>query len=89
MIQSDVVTNVVDWDGNPNTWNPPSDALMLIQSDTETLVWELNSDKTNYVLVEILGQGQIGFTWNGMVLTTNQTKPVVPAQPTTTGTQAA
>ena len=38
-------------------------------------------DKTDYVLVEQLGQGQIGFTWDTttQVLTTNESKPVIPA----------
>jgi hypothetical protein len=81
-IQSDVVTNVIDWDGNPNTWTPPADATMLVQADTQALVWEaviVDGKVTDYVLVEELGQGQIGFTWDTttQVLTTNQPKPTV------------
>jgi hypothetical protein len=89
-IENNVVTNSVMWDGDTTNWQPPSDAIMLIQADTQALVWELNIDKTDYVLVEELGQGQIGFTWDGTVLTTNQLKPPKPQpQPTTTGTQTA
>lgn len=89
VIEANVVTNVVVWDGNPNTWNPPSDALMLIQADTEALVWDLNADKTDFVLIEVIGRGQIGFTWNTItqVLTTNQPKPEVPTS--TNGTTNA
>ena len=91
VIEANVVTNLCVWDGDTNTWQPPADATMLIQADTNALVWQLNSDKTDSVLVEVLGQGQIGFTWNPttQVLTTNQPKPTVPVQPATTGTQAA
>ena len=91
---TNVVDNVCVWDGDVNTWQPPENTLMLVQADTQALVWELNTDKTDYVLVEVLGQGQIGFIWNSttQVLTTNQPKPEIltPAnQPVTTGTQAA
>jgi len=74
---TNVVDNVCVWDGDTNTWTPPADTLMLVQADTQALVWQLNADKTDYVLVEELGQGQIGFTWNGSVLTTNQPKPTM------------
>jgi hypothetical protein len=85
VIETNLVTNICIWDGDVNTWQPPTDATMLIQATTQALVWELNFDKTDYVLVEQLGQGQIGFTWNTttQVLTTNQPKPEVPVQPVT------
>ena len=91
VIEADVVTNVCVWDGDTNTWQPPTDATMLVQADTQALVWELNTDKTDYVLVEVLGVGSIGFTWNTttQVLTTNAPKPEIPVQPVTTGTQSA
>ena len=91
VVENNVVTNVCVWDGDTNTWQPPTDATMLVQADTQALVWRLNADKTDYVLVEVLGVGGIGFTWNTttQVLTTNQTKPEVPVQPVTTGTMSA
>jgi len=91
VVENNVVTNVCVWDGDVNTWTPPADATMLIQADTQALIWELNADKTAYVLTEVLGAGQIGFTWNTttQVLTTNEPQPTIPVQPTTTGTQAA
>jgi len=78
---SNVVDNVVTWDGNPDTWQPPSDYLMLVQATTPALVWvavKVDNKITDYVLEEIVGQGGIGFTWNGTVLTTNQPKPPIP-----------
>lgn len=89
VIENNVVSNVCVWDGDTNTWTPPSDATMLIQADTNAMVWELNTDKTAYVLTEVLGAGAIGFTWNGTVVTTNEPQPTVPTQPTTTGTKPA
>jgi len=53
------------------------------------MVWGLNSDKTDWILIEVTGSGDIGFTWNGTVLTTNQPKPKPIVQPTTTGTKFA
>ena len=83
IVENNVVTNNVLWDGNPNTWQPPLDSIQLVQSTTPALVWVLNADQTDYVLGEQIGVGQIGFTWNGSILTTNQQKP----QPVTDGTQ--
>jgi len=79
---TNVVDNICVWDGDINTWQPPTDTLMLIQADTEALVWQavhVDEKITDYVLVEILGAGAIGFTWNTttQVLTTNQPKPSV------------
>jgi hypothetical protein len=86
---TNVVDNICVWDGDTNTWTPPSNTLMLIQETTPAMVWELSTDKTNYVLVEVLGAGEIGFTWNGTVLTTNQPQPSPISQPSTTGTTTA
>jgi hypothetical protein len=83
MIQNNVVTNVCVWDGNTETWAPPADATMLVQATTPALVWVYAGN--DYELQEILGQGQIGFTWNGTECVTNEPKPA--PQPVVTGTQ--
>ena len=75
VIQTNAVTNIVVWDGNTSTWTPPTNATMLIQSTTIANVWCLNSSKTDWELTEVLGAGDIGFTWNGTLLTTNKPKP--------------
>lgn len=83
MVQANIVTNICVWDGNTNTWQPPANAIMLVQADTQALIWEaivVDGKITDYVLVEILGAGEIGFTWNTItkILTTNHPKPVIP-----------
>jgi hypothetical protein len=82
-----VVDNVCVWDGNTNTWQPPQGYTMLVQETTPAMVWELNVDKTDYVLTEQMGVAGIGFTWDGTVCTTNEPKPEVPQQPVSEGTQ--
>lgn len=77
VVQNNVVTNTVVWDGG-SEWTPPTDATMLVQETTPAFVWELNSTKTAYELVEVVGAGGIGFTWNGTVLTTNNPAPLLP-----------
>lgn len=93
IIENNIVTNVVFWNGDTSQWTPPAGSIALVQTTTPALIWELNADKTAYVLVEQLGQGQIGFTWDGTVLTTNDPQPIIPTpptdQPATTGTQTA
>jgi hypothetical protein len=83
VVEADVVTNNVVWDGDTNTWQPPADAIMLVQTDTQALVWTpviVDEKITDWILTETLGAGDIGFTWNEttQVLTTNQAKPEVP-----------
>lgn len=90
MIQENVVTNICVWNGNTEQWQPPSDAIMLIQATTPAFNWTWNPDLKDYELTESLGTGGIGYTWNGTACITNQEKPVVPVaeeQPTTSGTQ--
>jgi hypothetical protein len=78
IIENNIVSNIVVWDGNTITWSPPIGSIVLVQETTPALIWETNSDKTNCVLVEALGVGDVGFTWDGSVLTTNQPQPAIP-----------
>lgn len=87
MIQDNIVTNVCVWDGNTQTWTPPTDATMLLQSEIVANVWELDKSKTDFVLTPVLGAGQIGYEWNGTELTTNEPKPIPVVQPLAEGIQ--
>ena len=73
MVQENVVTNILLWDGDVNSWNPPVDATMLIQATTPTKVWSL-VDK-EFQLVESIGNAQIGFIYEGGFCNTNEPKP--------------
>jgi hypothetical protein len=87
LIQENIVTNIVYWNGDANTWQPPSDATMLVLSTTPTKVWELNAEETEYVLTDFIGNADIGFTWDGTFCITNNPKPEYSPQeniPTTT-----
>ena len=80
-VQNGVVTNVCLWDGDTNTWQPPADAIMLVQATTPCMVWEqiiVNGKITDYVLKEVIGAGTIDDTWDGTVLTTDLPKPAIP-----------
>ena len=82
VIENNAVTNVCVWDGNTDTWTPPIDAIMLVQSTTPAMVWEKTKvdGVITFNLVEQMGAGGVGFTWNGTVLTTNEPQPEVPTQ---------
>lgn len=75
MVQENVVTNVIIWDGNPNTWTPPSDATMLVQATTPVMNWVWNIDTKTWSLQQEIGTGAVGYTWNGTILTTNLPEP--------------
>lgn len=93
IIQNNIVTNIVFWNGDTTQWTPPADSIALIQITTPALIWQLNPDTKVYELVQVDGFGNIGFIWDGSVLTTNEPQPkplVLPQdQPSTIGTQTA
>lgn len=86
--QTLVCENVVSWDGNPDTWIPPTGYLMLPQATTlaKTWVWD-NGTKT--WVIEVSGEGQIGFTWDGTYLITDEPMPEVPVLVTVPGQSQA
>jgi hypothetical protein len=90
MVQENIVTNLCVWDGDVNSWQPPSDATMLIAETTSTKVWGYSSDAKDYVLVDSMGDASIGFAYDGTYCITNEPKPEKPTpaadQPETTGT---
>jgi hypothetical protein len=91
IIENNIVNNSVLWDGDVNTWEPPIDSIQVIQETTPAMIWKLNDLlPPSYVLTEIIGAGDIGFTWDGTVLTTNEPQPIIPVpavdQPTFSGT---
>jgi hypothetical protein len=77
IIENNVVTNIVVWDGGSG-WQPPIDSIAIALDTTPSIIWQPNTDRTDWVLTEIMGQGQIGFTWNGSNVTTNAPKPPLP-----------
>jgi hypothetical protein len=86
IIEQNIVTNVCVWDGDTTIWTPPQGSIALVQTTTPAMVWELNADKTDYVLTEQIGAGSINFTWDGTNVITNEPKPEAPKpQPTTEG----
>lgn len=90
VIENNVVTNIVVWNGDVNTWQPPAEAIMLIQAETPAKTWTIDSSVSPSIWVETeaLGTGDIGFTWDGNVLTTDKPEPPKPKpnQAKTTGT---
>lgn len=84
---TNVVTNVVMWNGNPSTWAPPSGSIGLPQATMPTKIWRPNVENTEYVLTDSIGDANIGFTYDGSVCITNEPKPEDPPQPVTQGTQ--
>jgi hypothetical protein len=75
--ETNIVENTCVWDGNTQTWNPPANSLVLVQATTLAVVWVWNEELNDTELQEQLGQGGVGFTWDGTKCITNQPKPVV------------
>jgi hypothetical protein len=75
--ETNVCENIIAWDGNLSTWTPPENMLMLMNAQTPARIWEINTDQNSYSLKVVNGVGQIGFTWDGSYLTTNEPMPVI------------
>ncbi len=89
IIENNIVTNIVVWNGDTSTWTPPAGSIALIQATTPAMVWVFDYTTNPYTskLEEVMGEGSIGFTWDGSFAITNEPKPEILAQPITTGTQ--
>ena len=82
IIETNVVTNITVWNGDTSQWTPPVNSIALVQSTIPAMVWSaviVDEKITDFVLIETIGAGDIGFTWDGTVLTTNESKPAIPA----------
>lgn len=81
-IQDNEVTNVVVWDGNVNTWQPPEGSIMLVQDETPAMMWmqDTSVSPAVYRLTEQMGLAGVGFTWDGTVCITNEPEPT-PVEP--------
>ena len=58
IVEANVVTNNVVWDGDVNTWTPPSDSIQLIQATTPAMIWQtviVDGKITDFVLGEQIG----------------------------------
>jgi hypothetical protein len=89
IIESNIVTNIVAWDGDTSIWNPPQGAIALVKDTTPAIIWQevpiVVGDKTvfEWKLVDVMGAGGIGFTWDGSVCKTNQPDPSIPKEEVT------
>lgn len=72
IIENNIVTNIVYWNGDTTVWQPPEGAITLAQSKVPANVMVITGDDiSNNVqakLTEVMGVGEIGFVWNGTVL---------------------
>jgi hypothetical protein len=85
--QTNLVDNLVMWDGNVNSWNPPSEYLMLPVATTMAYDWFWSDVLQDWELQENMGGANIGDTWNGSACITSATKESNTPYPTTTGIQ--
>lgn len=87
IIQNNVVTNIIVWNGDTSIWTPPADSIQLVEKDTPLLLWSpvYGTDPItekqiiiDWILTQQTGFIEIGFTWNGAECITNAPKPLVP-----------
>ncbi|NBR23315.1 MAG: hypothetical protein EBU08_05970 [Micrococcales bacterium] len=76
---NNIVENAVVWDGNTETWQPPSGFIALDLETTPSVEWEWNADLNDWVPVDMVGTGSIGDSWDGQK--SNAPKPPPPPPP--------
>jgi hypothetical protein len=59
------VENIVEWDGNIATWQPPEGYEAIYTEDKPTTDWVWNDDIKDYEQVETVGNVRFGETWDG------------------------
>jgi hypothetical protein len=80
IIENNVVTNIILWNGDNTTWQPPVGSIQLVQETTPARIWlpVLVDDKiVDWTLTSVEGSGNIGFIWNGSILSTTEQKPPI------------
>lgn len=59
------VDNIVEWDGNLETWQPPETHEAIFTADKVTIDWVWNADLNGYEQVQTVGNVRFGETWDG------------------------
>lgn len=77
-LATNVCDNVVLWDGDTNTWQPPENCLMLVQAETPAKDWVWDDAAAKWVLIEVMGVGSVGFVWDGEFLIESISPPAPP-----------
>jgi hypothetical protein len=60
------VENIVEWDGNTATWQPPETHEAIYTEDKPTIDWVWNPEINDYEQVETVGNVQFGELWDGV-----------------------
>jgi hypothetical protein len=63
--ETNKVENIVEWDGDLNTWQPPETHEAVFTEDKPTIDWVWNADIKEYEQVHTVGNVQFGETWDG------------------------
>jgi len=64
--QTNIVDNIIDWDGNTSTWRPPEEYEVVAQSEGRLeIIWDWDKERQEWVELETFRGGDIGATWDG------------------------
>lgn len=70
---TNICVNIILWDGDETNYKPPEGYILLTKDDIKAVNWYWTG--TEWTLTEFMGQGEIGYTWDGEKLTTPYEKP--------------
>ena len=63
--QTKLVDNIVEWDGDLETWQPPKTHEAIFTADKVTIGWVWNPETNDYEQVQTVGNVHFGETWDG------------------------
>lgn len=82
--QSNIVENIVAWDGI-SQWSPPEGCTAMPIENADCIIWSPDDDGVNQQ-IEAVGMVDRGALWDGQKFI-NAEPPPPPEQPQTSGTQ--
>jgi len=66
---NNIIENAVVWDGNTETWQPPSGFIALDSETTPSINWQWDENANDWIQINSIGTGEIGYCWDGKILT--------------------
>ena len=61
----------------PSDWTVPDGFILLDHDTTQSKIWKFDKSANDFIMVVQTGAGDIGDSWDGTYLITNQPKPTI------------
>ena len=87
IIEQNKIVNLIDWDGNPETWNPNPPLDFVELEDINSKIYKWDTESKSWIQHQEKGIADIGWAWDAATKTAIQ--PLPDFEPTETTQPAA